>query len=269
MGQGRATMSSMGDTGVAGARARRAAFEARGWIVLRGVVAERDLAGLNRAFDALIGPADAGRGVIQRPHAGRDDGTLLRHLHEGVAALACELLGASSVQVLQDALLLKPPARAGSIALHQDYSYTAYLDRPSGLAVGLALNDATADSGCLYVVDGSHAWGLVGGLHVFASGLEPDLEARLTPAQRARVSEATIPLEVRAGDVTIHHCLTLHGSGGNSSARPRKTVIAHLVDGDSRVVRDRLPPGAEACFPVDGEGRLAATAFPAYGARPS
>jgi ectoine hydroxylase-related dioxygenase (phytanoyl-CoA dioxygenase family) len=166
------------------------------------------------------------------------------------------------VQLLQDALLLKPPARAGSIALHQDYSYTGYLDRPSGLAVGLALTDATIASGCLYVVDGSHTWGLVGGLNLFASGLQPDLEARLTPAQRGRVGEATIPLEVRAGDVTIHHCLTLHGSGGNTSERARKTVIAHLIDGDSRVVRDRLPPGAEAHFPVDGDGHLAANAFP-------
>ncbi len=260
-------MSAMRDTGMAGSRERRATFGARGWIVLRGVVPERDLVAMNRVFDSLIGPADAGRGVIQRPHASHADRTILRHLHEGVAAIACELLGARGVQLLQDALLLKPPARrAGSIALHQDYSYTGYLDRPSGVAVGLALNDATVDSGCLYVVDGSHAWGLVGGLHLFASGLQPDLAACLTPAQRARVAEATIPLEVRAGDVTIHHCLTLHGSGGNTSAHPRKTVIAHLIDGDSRVVRDRLPAAAEPYFPVDDEGHLASSAFPTYGA---
>ena len=250
---------------MAGSRDRRAAFEARGWIVLRGVVGALALVALNRAFDALIGAAGAG-GVIQRPHASRADVTLLRHLDEGVAAIACELLGARTVQLLQDALLLKPPARAGSIALHQDFSYTGYLDRPSGLAVGLALTDATVDSGCLYVVDGSHAWGLVGGLHLFASGLASDLDARLTPAQRAHVAAATIPLDVQAGDVTIHHCLTLHGSGGNASGRPRKTVIAHLIDGDSRVVRDRLPPGADAWFPLDDQGRLATAAFPTYGA---
>lgn len=258
-------MSVMGDTGPADVRERRAAFAARGWIVLRGVVPERDLVAMNRAFDSLIGPSDASGGVVQRPHASHADATFLRHLHGGVAAIACELLGARSVQLLQDALLLKPAARAGSVALHQDYSYTGYLDWPSGLAVGLALTDATVDSGCLNVVDGSHAWGLVGGLHLFASGLAGDLDARLTPAQRARVAEATIPLEVRAGDVTIHHCLTLHGSGGNTSARPRKTVITHLIDGDSRVLRDRLPPGAEPYFPVDDDGHLAASAFPTYG----
>ncbi len=259
-------MSAMLVTGMATSRERRAIFETRGWIVLRGVVEAPALVALNRAFDALTGAGDT-RGVIQHPHASHADETFLRHLDEGVAAIACELLGARSVQLLQDALLLKPPARpAGSIALHQDYSYTGYLDRPSGLAVGLALTDAPVAGGCLHVVDGSHAWGLVGGLRVFAPGLEPDLESQLTPLQRAHVAASTVPLEVRAGDVTIHHCLTLHGSGGNTSARPRKTVIAHLIDGDSRVVRDRLPPGADAWFPVDDQGRLAASAFPAYGA---
>ena len=255
-------MSVMWDTGTADARERRAAFQARGWIFLRGVVPEPDLVAMNRVFDRLIGPWDASGGVVQRPHASQADAAMLRHLHEGVAAIACDLLGARSVQLLQDALLLKPPSPAGTIALHQDYSYTGYLDRPSGVAVGLALNDAGADSGCLYVVDGSHAWGLVGGIHVFAAGLQPDLESCLTAAQRERVAAARVPLEVRAGDVTIHHCLTLHGSDGNTSARPRKTVIAHLIDGDSRVVPDRLPRGAESHFPVDANGHLAATAFP-------
>lgn len=262
---GSATMSAMRDAGPADPRELRAAFEARGWIVLRGVVPDRELVELNAIFDRLLGPSDGDRGVIQRPRASDGDVTLLRHLHAGVAGLACELLGVRSVALLQDALLLKPPRRAGgSIALHQDYSYTGYLDRPSGVAAGLALTDATRDSGCLQVVDGSHAWGFVGGLHLFASGLESDLDARLTPAQRGRVAGATIPLEVHAGDVTIHHCLTLHGSGANTSARPRKTVIAHLIDADSRVARDRLPAGAAPYFPLEADGRLAASAFPTY-----
>lgn len=263
-------MAPMRDTGSSDTREWRAAFAARGWIVLRGVVPDRDLAELNASFDRLIGPSGADRGVIQRPRASDADATILRHLHDGIAALACELIGARSVQLLQDALLLKPPARpAGAIALHQDYCYTGYLDRACGLAVGLALTDAGVDGGCLSVVDGSHAWGLVGGFDVFAPALQTDLQAQLTAAQRAHVATATIPLEVRAGDVTIHHCLTLHGSGPNTSDRPRKTVIAHLIDADSRVARDRLPAGAASYFPLDADGRLMPSAFPTYGARAS
>ena len=246
---------------------RRAAFEAHGWLVLRGVVSDPDLTELNRIFDEVMTPAgtppgEAGHGVVQRPNACRANGALLRHLYDGVAAIACDLLGAGSIRLLQDTLLLKYPSRAGSIALHQDYSYTGYLDPPSSLAVGLALNDATIESGCLYVVDGSHTWGLVGGLHVFADELANDLGHQLSPAQRTQVEHARIPLEVRAGDLTIHHCLTLHGSGDNTSGRPRKTVITHLFDGSCTVLRERIPRGAEHWFTTDAQGRLSGTAFP-------
>jgi ectoine hydroxylase-related dioxygenase (phytanoyl-CoA dioxygenase family) len=244
---------------------RKAAFDAHGWLVLRSVVSERDLAELTRIFDDLMTPfatpPGEGRGVVQRPNACRTHTMVLRHLREGVAAIACDLLGARSVQLLQDTLLLKRPS-AGSIALHQDYSYTAYLDRPSSLAVGLALTDATRENGCLYVVDGSHTWGLVSGLHLFADELQKDLGRGLPPAQRERVDSAKVPLEVRAGDVTIHHCLTLHGSDDNTSARPRKTVITHLFSGDCTIVRERLPRGAQQWFRTDDQGRLAAPAFP-------
>lgn len=82
------------------------------------------------------------------------------------------------------------------------------------------------------------------------------------------MQEATIPLEVRAGDVTIHHCLTLHGSGNNTSARPRKTIITHLFSGDCRLVSERLPRGARHQF-TDGKGisprRRSPTLFPPMG----
>lgn len=246
---------------------RRAHFEAHGWLVLRGVVSNRDLEELNRAFDQLMMSSAAvpraGRtGVLQQPGACRTHGVLLRHLHDGVAAIACDLLGAPSVQLLQDVLLLKHPSAAGSVPLHQDYSYTGYLDPPSSLSIGLALTDATSDSGCLYVVDGSHQWGLVGGFHVFADKLRTDLDEHLSTAQRERLESARIPLEVQAGDITIHHCLTLHGSGNNTSDRPRKTIITHVVSGDCRLVPERLPRGARDQFATDSQGHLTAPAFP-------
>jgi ectoine hydroxylase-related dioxygenase (phytanoyl-CoA dioxygenase family) len=163
---------------------------------------------------------------------------------------------------LQDTLLLKHPSAPASIALHQDYTYTGYLDPPSSLAVGLALTDATIETGCLYVVEGSHRWGLVGGLHLFADKLADDLGRGLSPAQRRQIDEARVPLEVQAGDVTIHHCLTMHGSGDNVSDRPRKTIITHLFDGSCRVRRERLPQGAEQWFATDAEGRLPEAVFP-------
>ena len=179
-----------------------------------------------------------------------------------MAEIACHLLGAPSVRLLQDALLLKHPSAEGSIALHQDYTYTGFLDPPSIASVGLALNDASAESGCLHVVDGSHTWGLVGGFRIFAGELQKDIGPLLSPAQRESVDRKRIPLEVLAGDVTIHHCLTLHGSDDNRSRRPRKTIVTHLFSGDCRLVRDRLPRANQHQFSTDDQGHLTASAFP-------
>jgi len=250
------------------AASRRAEFEARGWLVLRGVVREPDLAALNAVFDGLLPStgtaADArGSGVTLLPGAARSHPALLAHLRASVAEVAAGLLGARSIYLLQDALLLKRPSAGGSVvALHQDYAYTGFIDPPSLVSVGLALTDATVEHGCLYVVDRSHQWGLVGDLNLFAGALDRDVAARLSPGQRDHLASATVPLEVRAGDVTIHHGLTLHGSGENRSGSPRKAIVTHLFNGDCTLARDRLPPEARQAFTTDARGRLRGPAFP-------
>jgi YD repeat-containing protein len=54
----------------------------------------------------------------------------------------------------------------------------------------------------------------------------------------------------------------LHGSGDNTSDRPRKTVIAHLFNGDCTLVRERLPRQVQHRFTTDEQGHLTAPAFP-------
>jgi len=239
-------------------------FDSQGWLVLRNVVQRTDVEQLNRVFDQLMGTPEtqAGSGIQQRPNSSPGNPILLRHLYDGLAELVCELLRSSSVQLLQDTLLLKPPATNERIALHQDYSYTGFLDPPTMVSVGLALSDASVEDGCLYVIDGSHRWGLAGDFHIFARHLQSQVDGSLSPQQRELVSKSKVPLEVRAGDVTIHHCLTFHGSDENKSAWPRKAIVAHLLSGDCRLVRDRLPAHTAAHFPTDANGHLAADAFP-------
>src|SRR5688572_30225809 len=133
----------------------RAAFETRGWAVLRSVVSGRDLAELNGIFDELIAPAAAAAsarsGVVLLSEACRRHEAMLRHLYNGVAETVSHVLQAPSVRLLQDGLLLKHPSMPGSIALHQDYTYTGFLDPPAIVSVGLALTDASHESGCLQV----------------------------------------------------------------------------------------------------------------------
>ena len=186
---------------------------------------------------------------------------MLRHLYGGVAETVSHLLDTSSIRLLQDGLLLKRPSVNGAIALHQDYTYTAFLDPPAIVSVGLALTDASAASGCLHVIDGSHTWGLIGDFRIFAGKLQ-DIAPLLSPSQRESLDRHRLALEVRAGDVTIHHCLTLHGSGDNHSGGPRKAIVTHLFSGACRLVRDRVPAAYQQNFDSDADGHLTETGFP-------
>jgi len=244
---------------------QREAFDQHGWLVLRDVVPEERLAELTGAFDRLMSPAPASSeesGLYQLPGACRTDHRVLRHLDDGLAEFACHLLGAPSIRLLQDVLLLKLPSGDGSIETHQDYTYTGFLVPAGIVSIGLALTDATEKDGCLYVIDASHKWGLLGDIQIFSSELERNLGDRLSPAQRELVEHAQVPLEVRAGDVSIHHCLTLHGSYPNAGANRRKTIVTHLFDGRCKLARGRLSPDALRWFGTDDQDRLTGANFP-------
>ena len=250
---------------------QRESFENHGWLVLRSVVSTEHLAQLTRAFDHLMSsllPTSSGESsLLQLPAACRTDDVLLRHLYEGVAEFARHLIGAPSIHLLQDALLLKLPSGDGSVEPHQDYTYTGFLDPAAIVSVGLALTNAAEKDGCLYVVDASHKWGLVGDFHVFSNELERSVHDVMSPAQRQLVEHAKVPLEVHAGDVTFHHCLTFHGSYPNSGLHPRKTIVTHLFSGDCKLARERLPLGTENWFETDGQDRLTGAEVPPAHAR--
>jgi ectoine hydroxylase-related dioxygenase (phytanoyl-CoA dioxygenase family) len=143
---------------------------------------------------------------------------------------------------------------------HQDHTYTGYLEPAAMVSVRLALTDCNLDNGCMNVLDGSHRWGLIGERQILsATSVADSLPAEW--AERAR--DLTRPIELRAGDISLHHCLTFHGSLENRSLEPRKTLIVRMFDADCRLVPSRLPSAAAAAyFPTDDEGHLAPAAFP-------
>src|SRR3989442_2557563 len=119
----------------------------------------------------------------------------------------------------------------------------------------------------MWVVDGSHRWGLIGGVHALSDSLR-DARRLLTAEQAAQLDSHRVMLEMAPGDVSIHHCLTVHGSDENRSRTPRETVVTHVVAGACRVIAGRLPsPEAVRYFPTDAARRVARNRFPALRSR--
>ena len=114
----------------------------------------------------------------------------------------------------------------------------------------------------MYVIDRSHRWGLNGGLAVFSDQLQPGVADQLPARLRARIVKDRVSLELAPGDVSIHHCLTLHGSFENTSDRTQRTIVTHIIDGACRLVPDRLPGHAAHYFDTNATGHLNPSSFP-------
>ena len=242
-------------------------FSEHGWLVVRDAFSPARVAELSRALDAVVPPAYYARGldgrVLELPGVSRGSATLRAHACDpAVGRLAANALAVARVRLLQDSVLIKAARDRARVEWHQDFTYLGFLEPPSIVTVRLALTTCDRKSGCMRVLDGSHLWGLVGGVRALqAASVESALE-QLPPPLRERAARSEIALELRPGDVTLHHCLTFHASGDNDSDEPRKTLVARLCDAECRVEPSRLPPDARARFLTDDAGRLTGEDFP-------
>jgi ectoine hydroxylase-related dioxygenase (phytanoyl-CoA dioxygenase family) len=248
--------------------AEREAFGRDGWLVVRGVLDRARVAELERALDAIVPEASylgraAGR-VVEIASISRGSSELRANAHDRrLAAIAGQALGAARLRLFQDTALIKPPHPGARVAWHRDFTYFAFLDRPAVVTMRVALTACTQQSGCMRVVSGSHHWAHSGPDLSFRADSVEDALSGLPPGLRKQAHERQTPIELEPGDVSLHHCLLLHSSGDNESARPRKTLAIRFVDDAVRVERARLPsPEVALLLPTDGDGRLADAAFP-------
>jgi phytanoyl-CoA dioxygenase PhyH len=238
-------------------------FERDGSIVVRGVVSSSELAAMAEVFSSLIPDSPHyPRGLFEITGAAQAHpalGAIARDPRFG--ELAAHALGARRIQHLQDSLLYKCAAGDGIVEWHRDHTYVGFLVPARVVALRIALTHDTELSGCMHVVDGSHAWGPIDTVRALSETSVASIVPSLSPAQRDALATSRA-LELEPGDVSIHHCLTLHGSGPNRSDTARRTIILRMFDADCRLDRSRLPPGAEAYFPCDADDRLSPERFP-------
>ena len=137
-------------------------------------------------------------------------------------------------RLVEDQLFYKPPRHGGALALHQDNGYYGY-DEPEIVTCWIALDDATPENGCLKVLPGSHRQ-----------------KVRHDPIPgsiiiRADVDESQlIDVPVAAGTLIVFDGLLVHGSGPNTTDRPRRVAnmvaIVPTADGAFRKFDDTLNP---------------------------
>jgi len=139
---------------------------------------------------------------------------------------ASQLLGNVPVRFWHDQIFWKPPKQGGVVAWHQDYSYWTRTKQIAHLSCWCGLDDATKENGCLQYIPGSQHWGLLP-KPVIAGELQ-GIKDFLNEEQKKQFENPQFA-EVKAGEAIFHHPLTLHGSGANTSAKPRRAFVLNVI----------------------------------------
>ncbi len=154
-------------------------------------------------------------------------------VHPGVVGVVSQIAGAhlahwnGNVKAMQSMLFLKPPGLQGQ-AWHQDERFIPTRDR-SLLGAWIALDDATIENGCLWVIPGSHRDGV---LYQTKDHGRPD-EFDPTDEAFGFDDTAAVPVEVKTGDVVFFNGYLLHRSLKNRSAGTRRALVNHYMSSSS------------------------------------
>jgi hypothetical protein len=145
--------------------------------------------------------------------------------HPSIAACAARLSGAGGLRLWHDQLLYKPTradGERGNVGWHTDRHYWQTCSDEGMLTAWIPFADVTAGDGAMAMVDGSYRWSDGVGIewqHTAFSVIDDVLASR-----DARL----VPIELKRGQVSFHHCKTLHGSGPNRGSAPRRSLVVHF-----------------------------------------
>lgn len=218
----------------------RVAFERDGYVHLRGLLTEQEVAELESVYDRFLRreievpgkdycdmAGDYGRrpedfSIINVMLPRRYHPPWQGNVYERRAASVAEQLAGRGMEIDYDQLLAKQPYKDDAVfAWHQDMAYWPDTPDTRTATLWLAIDDSTVENGCMRFVPGTmrepdvrpHApqYGDRGTSHALGTDLRPDDEV------------VTVP--IRRGDVTVHNERVMHGSGGNTTGGYRRAYV--------------------------------------------
>ena len=149
-----------------------------------------------------------------------------------IGAIAARLARTSEIRLLDDQLVYKPPLKSESklnstVGWHSDRAYWGTCSSDSLLTAWIPFHDCDEARGPLVVLDKSHRWSGLQDMRYFNNPDLQELEQRLKQSGKKVVK---VPMTLKKGQVSFHHCWTIHGSYPNRSQKHRQALAVHLQD---------------------------------------
>lgn len=124
---------------------------------------------------------------------------------------------------------IKEPQTPHYVSMHQDLTYWGLGDTQKMVTAWLALSPATIESGCMEFACGSHKLALQPHKDTFA---EDNLLSRGQEVEVAVTESERTAIELAPGQMSLHHGMTIHGSGPNNSSDRRIGVVIRYMSTD-------------------------------------
>jgi len=155
-----------------------------------------------------------------------DDVFMAHAAHPRILDIVESLIG-PDIKLFGSQCFMKPP---GGIEkpYHQDSAYFTIEPREI-VTCWTALDDATIDNGCLWVIPGSHRGPLLDHDQPWQVGDRTDMQVRDEQIDRQR----EVPNELNAGSCSFHHSMLLHRSGPNRTTTSRRGLAVHYMSARS------------------------------------
>ena len=216
-------------------------YHENGYLGVENVLSEGEVAELRRVTDAFVelsGSVSEHTDVFDLEPGHTSEAPKLRRLknpvqqhevyrnclrHPGILDIVEQLIG-PGLRTNGDKLNMKSPEYGSPVEWHQDWAFYPHTNDEL-LAVGVCMDDMKYENGCLLVIPGSHK-GPVYSHHQ---------DGRFAGAVTVEVPDAdkAVPIELKAGGISIHHVRTLHASAKNVSAVPRRLLLYQYCSIDS------------------------------------
>lgn len=160
--------------------------------------------------------------------------------HPGIVSVLTQVVS-PNVKAMQSMLFFKHAGKPGQ-AWHQDEAFIPTRDR-SLIGAWIALDAATIDNGCLWILPGSHRSGVLWQLHPHD---DPEFDSAPMARGFPERDEDAVPVEVSPGDVVFFNGYTLHRSLRNRRTEGfRRALVHHYMSAESLLPWDcggQVPP---------------------------
>lgn len=159
--------------------------------------------------------------------------------YDGRVGSMCEELGLKDPLLVQSMYIFKQPFIGDEVNRHRDGTFL-YTNPQTCIGFWWALDNCTAENGCLYAIPGSHKDGVNRHYHRITKTKEVDgkeeeyISTSFTPLEEEKWDDLYkdyphVPLYTPAGSLVVLHHSLVHYSSANTSPHPRHSYSIHIV----------------------------------------